>query len=52
MKIKARINNITFDIKGDVILTLTSKERSEILKEYETLKDDEISVEIKKYRMK
>lgn len=52
MKIKARINNITFDIKGDVILTLTSKERSEILKEYETLKDDEISVEIKKYREK
>ena len=52
MKIKARINNIAFDIKGDVILTLKSSDRIEILKEYENLKDDELSVEIKKHREK
>lgn len=52
MKIKAKLNNISFDIKGDVILTLTSKERIEILKEYEQLKDDDVNVEIKKYRQK
>ena len=52
MKIKATIQNVSFDIKGDVILSLHSKDRFDILKEYESLKDIELSVEVKKYREK
>ena len=53
MKIKGRINNISFNIKGESILSLEIYEKNTLLREYETLeKEDILSIEIKKHKNK
>lgn len=53
MKVKGKINNISFDIKGNAVLSLEVYEKNTLLREYETLKDVEIlDIEVKKHRNK
>lgn len=53
MKVKGRINNISFNLKGDPILSLEIYEKNTLLREYQPLEKEEIlSIEIKKHRNK
>ena len=53
MKVKGKISNISFNIKGEPILSLEVYEKNTLLREYEPLKDVEIlDIEIKKHRNK
>ena len=53
MKVKGRINNISFNLKGDPILSLEIYEKNTLLREYQPLENEELlSIEIKKYREK
>ena len=53
MKVKGKINNISFDINGNAILSLEIYEKNTLLREYETLeKENLLSIEIKKYKNK
>ena len=53
MKIKGRINNISFNINGDPILALEIYEKNTLLREYQSLEKEEIlSIEIKKHKNK
>lgn len=51
MKLKGKINNISFNLKGDPILSLEIYEKNTLLREYQPLENEELlSIEIKKYR--
>lgn len=50
MKSKAIITNISFDMKGDVILSLKIENKQELLKEYKTLENKDLEIELKQYR--
>ena len=53
MKLKGKINNISFNLKGDPILSLEIYEKNTLLREYQPLENEELlSIEIKKYRNK
>lgn len=53
MKVKGKLNNISFDIQGNAILSLEVYEKNTLLREYEKLKDVEIlDIEVKKHRNK
>ena len=53
MKVKGKINNISFDINGNAILSLEIYEKNTLLREYETLeKENLLSIEIKKHKNK
>lgn len=53
MKVKGKINNVSFNMKGEAILSLEVHEKNTLLREYDTLKDIEIlDIEIKKHRKK
>lgn len=52
MEFKCKINNVSFDMDGNVILTLTSADRFAILNQYQQLKDFELTAELKRYRQK
>lgn len=53
MKVKGKINNISFNIKGEPILMLDIYEKNTLLREYESLAKIEIlDIEIKKHRNK
>lgn len=53
MKVKGKISNISFSIKGEPILSLEISEKNTLLREYEALKDIEtLDIEIKKHRNK
>ena len=53
MKVKGKINNISFNIKGDPILSLEVYEKNTLLREYQPLENEELlSIEIKKYKEK
>ena len=53
MKLKGKINNISFNLKGDPILSLEIYEKNTLLREYQPLENEELlSIEIKKYREK
>lgn len=51
MKVKGKINNISFDLKGNAILSLDIYEKNTLIREYEPLKNVEVlDIEIKKHR--
>lgn len=53
MKIKGRINNVSFDLKGNAILALEVYEKNTLLRGFETLQDVEVlDIEIKKHKNK
>lgn len=53
MKVKGKINNISFNLEGEPILSLEIYEKNTLLREYDTLKDIEIlDIEVKKHRNK
>ena len=52
MEFKCKINNVSFDMDGNVILTLTSNDRFAILNQYQQLKDIELTAELKRFRQK
>ena len=53
MKLKGKINNISFNIKGEPILSLEIYEKNNLLREYKPLLDEEIlDIEVKKHRNK
>ena len=53
MKVKGKINNISFNIKGEPILSLDIYEKNNLLREYDSLAKIEIlDIEIKKHRNK
>lgn len=53
MKLKGKINNVSFNIKGEPILSLDIYEKNTLLREYGTLIGVEIcDIEIKKHRNK
>lgn len=53
MKVKGKINNISFNMDGEAILSLEIYEKNTLLREYDALKDIEIlDIEVKKHRNK
>lgn len=53
MKVKGKINNISFNMQGAAILSLEVYEKNTLLREFDTLKDIEIlDIEVKKHRSK
>lgn len=53
MKVKGKINNISFDINGNAILSLEIYEKNTLMREYQPLVNEEIlSIEIKKHKNK
>ena len=53
MKLKGKINNISFNFEGQAMITLDIFEKNTLLHEYNSLKDIELlDIEIKKHRNK
>lgn len=52
MKSKATFENVSYNMKGEIVVSLKIQDKQALLKEYNNLKNDELEIEIKRYREK